>query len=92
MNQTLKEAILEVEALPEAEQEELAQALMDMAISKKIDAMLAESEALGGEVPENSPFAAMRKAIDAKLGAAEARGGAIPHDVVFARIKAKYGG
>lgn len=48
MNQTLKEAILEVEALPEAEQEELARALLKMAARKRIDALLAESEARGG--------------------------------------------
>jgi hypothetical protein len=48
MNQTLKEAIRAVEALPEAEQEELAQALLDMAWRKKIDAKLAAAEARGG--------------------------------------------
>jgi hypothetical protein len=48
MNQTLKEAILEVEQLPEAEQEELAEALLVMAARKRIDAKLAASEAQGG--------------------------------------------
>jgi hypothetical protein len=51
MNQSLKDAIAEVEALPEDEQEELAQALMTMALRKKIDAELAASEAEGGEIP-----------------------------------------
>ena len=40
MNQTLKNAIREVEALPEAEQEELGRTLLDMALRKKIDARL----------------------------------------------------
>jgi hypothetical protein len=40
MNQTLKKAIREVEALPEDEQEELGRALLDMALRKKIDARL----------------------------------------------------
>ena len=43
MNQTLKNAIREVEALPEAEQEELGRTLLDMALRKKIDAMLAQA-------------------------------------------------
>jgi hypothetical protein len=50
MNQTLKKAIREAEALPEAEQEELGQALMKMAVRKKIDAMLAQAEARGGSI------------------------------------------
>ena len=48
MNQTLKQAIREVEALPEAEQEELAQALLTMTARKRIDARLAAAEARGG--------------------------------------------
>jgi hypothetical protein len=56
MNQTLKEAIRAVEALPEAEQEELAQALRKMALRKKIDAMLAEGEAEGGETSQDEVF------------------------------------
>lgn len=56
MNQTLKEAIKEVEALPEEEQEELAQALRQMALRKKIEAMLAEAEAEGGETPQDEVF------------------------------------
>ena len=43
MNQTLKNAIREVEALPEAEQEELGRTLLDMALRKKIDARLERS-------------------------------------------------
>lgn len=60
MNQTLKNAIREVEALPEAEQEELGRALMDMAIRKKIDAELAASEAEGGEIPHEEVAARIR--------------------------------
>ena len=60
MNQTLKKAILEVEALPEAEQEELGRALMKMAVRKKIDAMLAAAEARGGETPHEEVIARLR--------------------------------
>lgn len=60
MNQTLKNAIREVEALPEAEQEELGRALMNMALRKKIDAMLAQSEARGGSIPHEKVMADLR--------------------------------
>ena len=60
MNQTLKDAIREVEALPEDEQEELAQALLAMAARKRIDAMLSQSEAEGGEIPHQEVEARMR--------------------------------
>lgn len=56
MNQTLKNAIREIEALPESEQEELAQAMLDLAIRKKIDAELAAAEAEGGEMPHDEVF------------------------------------
>ena len=56
MNRTLKEAIRAVEALPEADQEELARKLQSMALRKKIDAMLAEAEARGGETPQEEVF------------------------------------
>jgi hypothetical protein len=56
MNQTLKEAIRAVEALPDAEQEELAQKLRSMALRKKIEVMLAEAEAEGGETPQEEVF------------------------------------
>ncbi len=56
MNQTLKNAIREIEALPESEQEELAQAMLDLAIRKKIDAELAAAEAEGGEMPQDEVF------------------------------------
>lgn len=57
MNQTLKHAIEEVEALPEKEQEELGKALLKMAVRKKIEAMLAEAEAEGGEIPHEEYMA-----------------------------------
>jgi predicted transcriptional regulator len=60
MNQTLKKAICEAEALPEAEQEELGQALMKMAVRKKIDAMLAQAEARGGSIPHEEVMAELR--------------------------------
>jgi hypothetical protein len=60
MNQTLKEAIRAVEALPEAEQEELAQKLFHMAERKRIDAKLAAAEARGGETPHEEFMAELR--------------------------------
>lgn len=51
MNQTLIEAIRQVEALPDTEQEELGRELMRLAARKRIDAMLAASEARGGATP-----------------------------------------
>lgn len=51
MNQTLIEAIKEVEALPDAEQEELGRELLRLAARKRIDAVLAASEARGGATP-----------------------------------------
>ncbi|WP_157018569.1 hypothetical protein [Mesorhizobium xinjiangense] len=60
MNQTLKDAIKEIEALPEQEQEELAQALMAMALRKKIDAELAASETEGGEIPHEEVIGSLR--------------------------------
>jgi hypothetical protein len=61
MNQTLKKAIREVEALPEDEQEELGRALLDMALRKKIDALLAEAESEGGEIPADEVFRDLRQ-------------------------------
>lgn len=60
MNQTLKNAIREVEALPEAEQEELGRVLMKMAVRKRIEADLAASEAQGGEIPHDEVVARLR--------------------------------
>jgi len=51
MNQSLKNALREIEKLPEAEQEELAEALLVMAARKRIDAKLAAAEAMGGATP-----------------------------------------
>jgi hypothetical protein len=60
MNQTLKNAIRAAEALPEADQEELGRALMDMALRKKIDAELAAAEARGGAIPHEEVVATLR--------------------------------
>ena len=60
MNQALKNAIREVEQLPEAEQEELAEALLVMAARKRIDAKLAEAEAVGGSTPHEVFMAELR--------------------------------
>jgi len=60
INQTLKDAIKEVEALPEDEQEEIAQALLVMAARKRIEAELAAAEAEGGEMPHEEVVARLR--------------------------------
>jgi cell division FtsZ-interacting protein ZapD len=60
MNQTLQKALREVEALPEADQEELARALLNMALRKKIDAKLAAAEAGGGSTPHDEFMAELR--------------------------------
>ncbi len=60
MNQALKDAIREVELLPEAEQEELAEALLAMATRKRIDAKLATAEAEGGSTTHNEFIARLR--------------------------------
>lgn len=84
MNQTLKEAILEVEALPEAEQEELARALLKMAARKRIDALLAESEAEGGATPHE-------EVLDRLLSRAQARGGSTPHSEFMDELQERCG-
>lgn len=60
MNQTLKKAIREVEALPENEQEELAQALLVMVARKRVEAEIAASEAEGGEIPHDEVVTRIR--------------------------------
>ena len=60
MNQTFQKAVLEVEALSEADQEELGRTLLQMAARKRIDAKLAESEAKGGAIPHQEVFASFR--------------------------------
>jgi hypothetical protein len=60
MNQTLKKAIREVEALPDPDQEELGRALMNMALRKKIDAHLAAAEASGGATAHEEVAASIR--------------------------------
>ena len=60
MNQFLKAAIREVEQLPEAEQEELAEAILVMAARKRIDARLAAAEAAGGRTPHAEFMAELR--------------------------------
>ena len=61
MNHALKEAIREVESLPEADQEELAKALQEMALRKKIDAKLAEAEVRGGATPHEDVVTAFKR-------------------------------
>lgn len=61
MNHALREAIREVESLPDADQEELAQALQKMALRKKIDAKLAAAEARGGATPHEDVVAVFKR-------------------------------
>lgn len=60
MNQTLKDAIREVEALPNADQEEIARELMKMALRRKIDARLAAAVERGGATPSDEFLAELR--------------------------------
>jgi hypothetical protein len=48
MNQTLKEAIRAVEALPEADQEELANALLTLVERRRVMSRLTAAEKRGG--------------------------------------------
>ena len=61
MNQALRKAIQEAEGLPDAEQEELAHALLTMVARKKINARLAASEARGGETPHDAFMTELRQ-------------------------------
>jgi hypothetical protein len=90
MNQTLNKAIREAEALPEAEQEELGQALMKMAVRKKIDAMLAQAEARGGSIPHDEVVARMRAYCDERLTLAVRRGGSTSQDEFFSELRTRY--
>jgi hypothetical protein len=61
MNRALKDALREVETLPDADQEELAKALQKMALRKKIDAKLAAAVARGGATPHAEVVAAFKR-------------------------------
>lgn len=74
MNQTLKDAIREVEALPEADQEELARALMDMAVRKRIDVRLAAAEARGGATPHEEFIAELHARYGRYVGVPQSPG------------------
>jgi hypothetical protein len=60
MNQTLKRALQVLQSLPQADQEKLAQAFLNMALRKTIDAELAAAEARGGETPHAEVMAELR--------------------------------
>jgi hypothetical protein len=60
MNQTLSRAISEVSSLPEADQDEIALEMLDLAARKRIDAMLRASEERGGEKPHEVLMAELR--------------------------------
>jgi hypothetical protein len=56
VNQTLKEALREMEALPDAVQEELAQALPKMAVRKRINTKLAQAPRHPKSFPCTNPL------------------------------------
>jgi hypothetical protein len=60
MNQLLKRAVIEAERLPDQEQEELGQALMDMALRKKLDAELRAAIERGGSIPHDQVMKELR--------------------------------
>jgi hypothetical protein len=60
MNQTLSKAISEITALSEADQDEIALDMLDLAARKRIDVMLRESEERGGEKPHDVFMAELR--------------------------------
>jgi hypothetical protein len=60
MNQTLSKAISAITSLPEADQDEIALEMLDLAARKRIDAMLRESEERGGETPHDVVVAELR--------------------------------
>ena len=49
MNAIVKKALVELEALPLADQEELGQTLYELALRRKVAALLIAAEARGGE-------------------------------------------
>jgi hypothetical protein len=61
MNQTLSKAISEITALSEADQDEIALEMLDLAARKRIDAMLRESEERGGSTPSDVVFAQLKR-------------------------------
>lgn len=61
MNHSLRDAIREVEALPEKDQEEIALALHHMAVRKRIDARLEAAVRRGGEMPAEAFYEELRQ-------------------------------
>ena len=62
MNERLKQAVAEIELLPEEDQDAIALELRKIAARRRIDARLAASEARGGEIPhEEAMDRLMRK-------------------------------
>ncbi len=60
MNAILKQTLDALEQLPEAQQQELAARFQSMVARARIDAMLAEGEARGGETPHDQFFAELK--------------------------------
>jgi hypothetical protein len=61
MNQTLKRAISEISTLSEADQDDIALEMLDLAARKRIDALLRASEERGGETPHDTVVAELRR-------------------------------
>jgi uncharacterized ferredoxin-like protein len=60
MNQIFKRAVSKVSALSDEAQEEIAQKMLDLAETKRIDALLRASEERGGETPHHVVVAELR--------------------------------
>ena len=60
MNQTLSRAISAVTSLPDADQDEIALEMIDLAARKRIDAMLLASEQRGGDMPHEVCLAELK--------------------------------
>ena len=60
MNERLKQALAEIELLPEEDQDAIALELRKIAARRRIDAKLAASEARGGSIPQEEIFAELK--------------------------------
>lgn len=61
MNQILQKAISELSKLPELEQEQIAQRILDLTARHDIDAKLAAAELRGGEMDSTEFFMKLRE-------------------------------
>lgn len=61
MNQILQKAISELSKLPEEEQEQIGQHILDLTARHELDAKLASAESRGGEIASAELFNGFRK-------------------------------